>query len=212
MKRLPNFIVAGLGLALLGLGAAGCQTHKTVSKLGNGYEEVSHPHHTLIDDPEPPRIAFQFRDTNDTVIPIWPSLFSAREIIHDDLALFIAEKGYTQPEHETRPRLFAVRAPELPLDITDEVLWRWAKANGKKVGQAMDRLSSFSIAEKNDGLEINLVFWSNTEMGGEREDWPEESTLQLTWPQIDQITHSVKAKGVKQEDLRYHTPYIGEKF
>jgi hypothetical protein len=212
MRRSPKFIAASLGLALLSLGAAGCKTHTTVAKLDNGYEEVSHPFHTLIEEPEPPRLALQYRSTNDTVTPIWPALDSTREIIHGDLAIFIAEKAYLKPAPETRPRIFAVRAPALPLDITDESLWRWAKANGRKIGKTMEKLSTFSVEEKNDGIEVSLVFYSNTEMGGEREDWPDEGTLQLTWRQIDEIMHVVTIKGVQQKDVRWHTPYIGETF
>ena len=45
-----------------------------------------------------------------------------------EIALFVGDRGYVEAGGKAiHPRLFAVKAPELPLDITDEVLWRWAK-------------------------------------------------------------------------------------
>ena len=61
--------------------------------MGSGYEEVSHPHHTLIDEPEPPRISFQHRGTDGEIKQIWPSLYSVNEVIKGDLAIFVADKA-----------------------------------------------------------------------------------------------------------------------
>jgi hypothetical protein len=202
-----------VGLALAALAGAGCKTHTTVLPLSNGYEEVSHPHHTLIDDPDPPRISLQHRGADGKLTRIWPSLYGIDDdVIHGDLAIFVAEKAYVEPDRETRPRLFGARAPDLPLDLTDEVLWRWTKANGRDFGKALGRLTQIIPVEKNGGLELSFQFWSNTEFGQEREDWPDNSTLQLSWEQIEQILRAVKAKGVIEKDLRWHSRYIGEKF
>ena len=43
--------------------------------------------------------------------------------------IFVGDKAYLEPDRVTHPRLFAVKSPELPLDITDEMLWRWSKAS-----------------------------------------------------------------------------------
>ncbi len=210
--NLPRFFAARGGLLLCVLACAGCQTHTTVLPLQNGYEEVSHPHHSLVDEPAPPRISFRYRGTNGVVTPIWPSLYGVNDVFKGDLAIFVAEKAAITPERVTHPRLFAVRSPELPLDLTDEVLWRWSQANGRDFQKTLQKLAMVTPEEKNGGLELRLEFWTPSAYSAEREDWPEQSSLQLDWRQVDEIMGRVKTKGVEEKDLRWHTPYIGEKF
>ena len=210
--KLSIVFAARAGLLLCILTWVGCKTHTTVVPLKNGYEEVMHPYHTLIDEPPPPRIAFQYRGTNDIVTPIWPSLYGVSDIIHGNVAIIVAEKAALDPDRVTHPRLFAVRAPELPLDITDEVLWRWAQANGKNFPKTVEKLAMISPEERNTGLDIRLDFWPQSSWTPEREDWPEQGSLQLDWRQIDEIMARVKTKGMIEKDLRWHTAYIGEKY
>lgn len=208
--KLLNYSTAVVVLAALSLAGAGCQTHKTVQPLGGGYEEVTHPHHTLLDDPPPPRIALQYRDKDDKLTRVWPSLYSTDEVVKDDLALFVAEKA--EPDRVTYPRLFAVRAPAPPLDITDELLWRWCKANGKSFEKALTQITLVTPVEEGDGLQIRFQFWANDIYGKPREDWPDNGELHLSWKQVDDLMRAVKAKGVQMKDLRWHTVFIGEKF
>ena len=198
--------------ALAGLTGAGCQTHKAVMPMGGGYEEVSHPQHTLIDEPPPPRISFQHRAADGTVTEIWQSLYGANEVIKGDLAFFVAEKAFVVPDRITRPRLFAVRSPALPLDLTDEVLWRWSKADGKDFGKTLEKFAGITPEEANGGLNLKLEFWTKPEFGALREDWPEVSSIKLTWAEVDEIMQAVKTKGIVQKDLRWHSEYIGEKY
>lgn len=209
--RLPTYFVMSLAAGLSFVGT-GCQTHTTVIPMSNGYEEVSHPHHALIDEPEPPRISFQYRSADGEVTHIWPSLYGAAEVIKGDLAVFVAEKAYAEPDHTIHPRLFAVRSPELPLDITDEVLWRWSKANGKDFAKALEKFAGITPQENNGQLELQLEFWTKNEFNTAREDWPDQSVLRLDWKQVEEIIHAVKTKGVEEQDLRWHSKYIGEKF
>lgn len=210
--RLLKYAAAYIVLTLSGLCWTGCQTHKAVIPLNSGYQEVSHPHHTFIDEPEPPRISFQHRAADGTVTQIWPSLFGVDTVIEGDLAIFVAEKAYVDPERVTHPRLFAVQAPALPLDLTDEILWRWSQANGKNFNKTLQKFSGITPVERNGGLEVRLDFWADTTFGTAREDWPDNSSILFTWPQVEEIIQAVKAKGVVQKDLRWHTEYIGEKY
>lgn len=209
--KLPKKFVPGFVLALLGLGLAGCQTHTTITPLNGGYEEVSHPHHALIDEPEPPRVAFQHRGADGTVTRIWPSLYGVNEVVKGDLAIFVGDKAFQEPERVTHPRLFAVKAPELPLDITEEVLWRWAKANGKDFGRTMAKFALVTPAEQNGRLQLLLEFSPENKWLGDEKDWPDQSTLQLDWNQVAEILRAVKTKGVEEKDLHWHSPYIGER-
>jgi hypothetical protein len=210
--NLPKKIAAALGLALFASGWAGCQTHKTVTPIRNGYEEVAHPYHSLIDEPPPPRVAFQHRGADGTVTPVWPALYGVNEVIKGNLAIFVGDKGYISPEKETHARLFAVKSPDLPLDITDEILRRWSQATGKDLTSARNRFTSTIPEEVNGRLELQLEFWANGTIGSARDDWPERGSLQLEWSQVEDILRSVKARGTEKKDLQWNTPYIGEKF
>lgn len=204
--------VSCLALALLGLGLAGCQSEKNIAHLTNGYEEVSHPAHTfLVGEEPPPRVSFQHRGADDKIIQIWPSLSGAKEVIKGGLAIFVGDKAYAESERVTRSRLFAVQPPELPLDITDEVLWRWSQTAGKDFTKALERFTLVIPEERNGRLELHLEFSAAGYLSVDK-DWPDTGELQLDWRQVSEIMRAVKTKGVVEKDLRWHTPYIGERF
>jgi hypothetical protein len=214
MTRTHEYFALTLSLALLAVAGAGCHTpHASTTPVSNGFEEVSHPDRTyiMLDDPKDPRIELQYRATNGTITPIWPSLFGVAEVIKGNEALFVGDKAYTQPDRVTKPRLFAVKAPGVPLDLTDEVLRRWARANDRSFNSARDRLAMITPVEDDERVEMRLDFTSRDSWISNREDWPDQSTLRLTWPQIEQLMQVVKTNGVPKTDLRWNTPYIGDK-
>ena len=214
VMKLPKNSVACVALAALGLAVAGCKTHGAATPIGGGYEEVSHPDHTYIAvaEPLPSRVSFQYRATDDTVTKVWPALYGVGEVVNDGVAVFVGDKAYTNPEKVTHPRVFAVKSPALPLDITDEVLREWAQATGRSLSQARDRFALATPEEKDGGVNLLLQFSVNNDMGTGQDNWPPQSILKLTWPQVDDIMHTVKSAGVEKKDLRWKTPYpIGEK-
>ena len=194
---------------------AGCLAHKSTTALGNGYEEVSHPHHdfgSMAPEPAPPRVSLQHRGKDDQVTEIWPSLYAAATVIQGDLAVFVAEKA-NLADHTTHPRLFAVRSPDVvPLDITDEILWRWSKANGKDFKRTVDKVAEIGAEEGNGGLLVHIDFWPKSDYTAVRDDWPDDGSLLVDWKQVDEIMHAVKTRGVPEKDQRWETPYIGEQF
>jgi len=191
ISKLPHFL-----LAILCIGLAGCASQGTVAPLSNGYEEVAYP----------TRVSFQYRAPDGKTTSIWPALYGVSEVIKGDVALFVGDKAYVSPDPDdprgTKPRLFAVRSSGLPLDITDEVLWRWSKATGKDFAKAAQLFSLATPAEKNGQLELQLEFWT------QEKDWPDKTTFQLDWNQVSDIMRAVKEKGTVHNDLRWGTPYI----
>jgi len=152
------------------------------------------------------RISLEYRAPNGNITLVWPSLSGVDEIIKGDLAIFVGDKAYVSSDPDdsrgVKPRLFAVQAPGLPLDITDEVLWDWSKASGKDFASA-ERLLEIATPVENAGqLEVQLEFWE----GGN--GWPDNATLQLDWNQLFDIIRTVKEKGTEYRDLRWRTPYI----
>ncbi len=202
-----NKLVHYSSLAILGTGLAGCVSHHpVVAPLGNGYEEVYHPTHASASQPELMRISFQYRAPDGKITLIWPSLYGVGEVVKGEVAIFVGDKAYVSSDPDDprgmKPRLFAVQSPALPLDITDEVLWRWSKVTGKDFAKALDRFSMVHPQGKQSGLELQLVFWT------QEKDWPDKTTVELDWSQVSNIMREVKEKGAVHKDLRWGTPYI----
>jgi hypothetical protein len=153
----------------------------------------------------------QHRNEAGKVALIWPALSGANEIIRSNLCLFVGDKAILEPEVTIRPHLFAVEVPGLPMDLTDEVLWRWAKVNAKDFAFAMDRLILITPTETKNGVSIHLEFVLADGLTADK-DLPDKSDLQLDWAQVTAIIQAVKTKGVIEKDLRWKTPYIGERY
>lgn len=210
--KLQKRFAAVFILGALSLGLAGCKAPTSTMPMAGGYEEVSHPVRTYIalDEPQPPRVSFQHRGKDDKITEVWPALYGAGEVIHGDLAIFVGDRAYMDPDRVTHARLFAVKSPALPVDITDEVLRLWAKAAGRDFKQAAIKFTAATPEENERGLKISLEFSTGDKWVHGHDDWPDQSSLQLDWSQLDQVIQTVKAKGIEQKDLRWKTPYIGE--
>jgi hypothetical protein len=203
--KLNNKLVCYCSLVILCGGLAGCVSPGMVTPLGSGYEEKGHPNR-FATAPADVRVSFQYRAPDGKTTLIWPSLYGVGEVIKGDVAIFVGDKAYVQPDSDdprgTKPRLFAVRSPALPLDITDEILWQWSKASEKDFGKALDWFSMVTPAEKSGQLELQLEFWTD------EKDWPDKTTIQLDWNRVSDIMREVKEKGVTHKDLRWGTPYV----
>jgi len=204
MKPINN--PACVALALLCLGSAGCETHKTIAPVENGYEEVTHPSRSSTDETDLTRISLQYRGSDGNIIQVWPSLYGVKEVVKGNLAIFVGDVSYAEGDSKgTWPRLFAVQSPALPVDITDEVLFRWSKTAGKDFAQALTKFSLVTPVENGGGLELQLQFDT------EGNDWPDRVDLHLDWNAVSDIMRTVKAKGVVIKDLKRHSPFIEEK-
>ena len=211
MKRLEIALV-WFCLAMLCALFTGCKTGKTVAPVANGYVEVTHPAHPLLNGSDEARVSFEYRDHDGKTTLIWPSLYGVNEVIKGNMAIFVGDVAYADEDGRgTHPRLFAVQFPEPPVDITQEVLWLWAKSTGRNFNKALPKFNLVTPAEKNDALELQLEFWPGDFTAVDK-NWPAKSTLQLTWNDVSELVSRVKTKCVLQKDLRWHTPYIGKPF
>ena len=196
-------------LAILGIVLAGCASQRITTPLGNGYEEVAHPTRASLEAPETTRISLEYRNPDGKSILVWPSLYGVDEVVKGDLVIFVGDKAYVNPGSDDpkgfTPRLFAARAPGLPMDVTDEILWRWSKASGNDFFQTLLMLSLASPVEKNGHLELHLVF------ANDDRNWP-DTVIQLDWNQVSDIMREVREKGDVRKDLRWSTPYLQKNF
>ena len=180
----------------------GCGSVRSVQPLVSGYEAVTYTQNS-ISEPSAHQISLQYRKPNGGLMMIWPS--AGGTIVRNDVAVFVGDKAWKQPAFGERwpmkPRLFVVRAPDLPLDITDEVIGRWAQASGKDVVKALKAATALGSQLQNDKVNFDFEFF----------DQP-ETTITLDWNQISDIMREVKEKGVVRNDLRWGTSYIEKEF
>jgi hypothetical protein len=201
---------ARLAAGVICLGIAGCQTQPKAERTGGVYVEISHKSHTFLPGDHPARISLNHQDADGHASLIWPSLYCKTLLVKDNTALFVADKSFLQGgEASIHPRLFAVKFPGLPVDITREVLGYWAAANGKDFGKTLNRFTLAVPEEKDNGVALHLEFWSGSYLADE--DWPETGELMLSWPEVTSLMRSVQTKGLTQKDPRWHTEYIGQK-
>jgi hypothetical protein len=179
---------------------------QALNPWGGGYEEVTYTQPSIFMEQDAHRFAFQYRNREGHLVAIWPSVPSGPDVTNG-IAVFVAEAA-REPRDPDEPRatmrrLFAVRAPELPLDITDEVIWQWSKTNKINFAEAL-KIASVVILNKKEGrLEIRFAFWNNN-------DWPR--LVSLDWNQISEIMREVKEKGVVRKDRVWGTSYIEKEF
>jgi hypothetical protein len=191
--------------AILLPGLIGCKTHPEIQTLSGGYEEITHPNISQ-DNPEQARVSLNYRAADGRTLLIWPSLFSSDEIIKGDVVIFIGDEAYVSSDQDdprgTKPRVFVVKAPGPPMDVTDQVLWRWAKESGRDYDKAARLFNLATLVNHGDNVELQLEFYVN-ESG-----WPDNATMRLDWNQITEIMRTVEAKGTLHRDPRWGAPFI----
>lgn len=199
--RAKNILALLIGAGILCF--TGCAS-KSVEQLGGGYEEVTYTW-TSISEPPAHRDILQYREPSGRRIVVWPLVDGTG--VKDGIALFLGEVA-EEPRDPDEPRatmrrLFAVRAPEMPMDITDGVLWQWSKKTGIDFSEALKIASIVSVDEKGSQLIIRFAFWNNN-------DWPRLVTSD--WNQISAIMIEVKEKGIVRKDRVLGTSYIDGSF
>jgi hypothetical protein len=165
---------------------AGCGGTR-VKPLSDGYEEVAVTYRGM-GEPEMTQHKLAHRDTQGRQVVIWPWVFSD-VFIHDGVAVFLGEN----PDHAVR--LFAVKPPELPLDITSQVVGGWVQESGKDVPKAQAAATPIGGKQTGDG---NLEFYFEFSGG----IWP-GTNLPVKWNQIPNMMRHVKTYGVEGKDRKF---------
>jgi hypothetical protein len=97
------------------------------------------------------------------------------------------------PDHEFR--LFAVKGPELPLDITSELIGNWARESGKDVSKARTTASLIGGKRTDEGnLEFYVEFSEGVGPG---------TNVPVNWNQISNMMHDVKSHGTEGKDRKF---------
>jgi S1-C subfamily serine protease len=209
--KLNKKIVYHVLVAISCVSLIGCGSVTRVKPLGNGYERVSYTQ-SSISEPEATQITLQYRKPNGRQIMIWPS--AGGVVVRNDVAVFLGDVAAKQPNPEnsraTDSRLFAVKAPELSLDITDQVFQKFSE----ETGVAFTNIVKNGIAvlkETGGAVEIGFVILGRGERGLGTIN-AHGATMTIPWNQIADIMREVKEKGVVRKDKVWGTSYIQKEF
>ncbi len=191
------------GMGMLCLCLTGCGTIPSYEQLGNGYVEATYTRTSW--EPPASRSELRYKKSWRTV-KIWPDIGAA--IVKSDVAVFSGYRAYDQPSPNepkaTESRLFAVKAPGLPLDVTDEVLWQWTQTSRENFTNVLARASFVRWEEKDNAVEFHFAVYHPP-------DWP-SIVVRLDWNKISDVMREVKKNGVVRKDRVWGTKYIEKEF
>jgi hypothetical protein len=190
-----RIIVAGL------LCLTGCGSISDYEPLGSGYIWVTHTQNS-ISEPSAHQFALEYSPgKGKRWKKVWPDLYGGI-VVTNGVAVFVAIKAYgphtwgTPWESTSRPRLFAVRAPDYPLDITGPVLALTAKHRGQNLSEIENSAGFESLHQTSNGIKIRFA----------TRNWFDD--VELSWNQVSNIMIDVKNHGVVRKDLRFGSKYI----
>jgi hypothetical protein len=189
MRQVQLTLAAGIACLWLLTGCGGTR----VRPLSDGYEEVLVTYRGM-GEPEMTQHKLAYKDSRGHRVIVWPWVFS-EVFIHDAVAVFLGEN----PDHDLR--LFAAKPPELPLDITSQVIGIWAQESGKDVSKATTTAALIGGKRIDDG---NLEFYVEFSGGV----WP-GTNVPVKWNQIPNIMRHVKANGTEAKDRKFGS-YLNE--
>jgi hypothetical protein len=119
--------------------------------LGGGYDEVLVTYRGM-GEVAMTQHKLRYTDSHGHRAIVWEWVFS-EIFIRDGVAVFIGE----DPAYAMR--VFAVKPPELPLDITTQIVGGWAQASGKNVSQVTAAASAWEAKQAGDGkMEFHFAF------------------------------------------------------
>lgn len=194
--RSKNVLLRAVGTAILALCVAGCTTISIVAPLGSGYSVVTYKLNSF-----PEESAFesslQYGTPDGRRVMVWPSLYGGNAIIKNDVAVFIGEM------RNGDLRLFAVSAPEPPLDITGEAFRRWSTTSGKNFAGALRVTYNWYLKENEDRLDFHFDFKPGTDL---------PNLTVLDWSDVRSFMDEVKRKGALRRDRMRYKTYLQEEF
>jgi hypothetical protein len=184
-----------LSSAIVWLSVSGCTSNEVVRVLGNGYEEVTRRESSVINEPIATKVALRYKPNSGKAVPVW-NVVRSKVFITEKCAVFIGDRSIRWSKDdqiwEMEPRVFAVEAPETPVDITSEILRRWAKTANRdsKVIFAANLIGATQTPDKN----LDLYFEFN---GGVLPG----THITVTWDQILEMLQKSKSEPIRKDPV-----------
>jgi hypothetical protein len=212
--KLDNKLVCHFLLAILCVSLTGCRSVSSYEPLGSGYIWVTHTQNS-ISEPSASQFELQYSPGKGKWWKkVWPDLYPSGIVIKDQVAVFVGNKASKRSRFyepwPTESRLFAVKAPEMPMDITDQVFQQYCEKTGLAFTNIVkDGIGS--LKKTDDAVEMDFIILSRGERGpGTINSYG--TTMMIYWNQLSDIMREVKEKGVVRKDLRWGTKYLEIEF
>jgi hypothetical protein len=196
--KITTWLISCLGISICCYLGAGCGSPEQVTPLADGFEVATHTPPNILMEPGHSISELRYRNSNGTPTIIWDNIDT--EIFQKDgISVFSAQKYYLWDALDKRwgqeSRVFAVRAAELPVDISTEIVGRWAKKSGRNVGTTLTNLYFNGIMNaKVEGDKLNFHFDQSDVNASDAADIP------VSWGQINDMMQAVKEKGIVYKD------------
>jgi len=201
--QIKALLISSLGISICCYLVIGCGSPEKISPLADGFEVVTHTPPNILMEPNHTISKLRYRDAKGKPTVIWSYVYEVFQ--KDGVSVFSAQKYYLWNGLDKRwwqeSRVFAVRATELPVDISTEIVGRWAKESGRNVGTTLTNLYFKGImGAKVEGDKLSFHF-DQSDMNVR-----DASDILVSWEQIKAMMHFVKEKGIVHKD-----PVLGTK-
>jgi hypothetical protein len=111
---------------------------------------------------------------------------------------------YSDARWKTVDRIFAVTPLSPPVDLTNEILARWARAVGREPSQVIRSAALTPMHYTQEGFEISFTIFGSAEM--------EHITVTLDWHQVPELMEEVRRAGVVRKEPRWGASWVEKEF
>lgn len=199
-SKLVPLVSLILGACLLPVGCGLPRTHTRI--YDGGYRLVTttggYPH-------EWSQSALEFMDPAGRSVRVWPWVEGGPSV-RGGIAVFPARVPYefSEARWRTVDRIFAVTPPSPPVDLTNEILARWAQAAGREPSQVIRSAVLTPMHDTQEGFEINYTLFGSAEL--------EHITVTLNWQDVPEFMEEVRRAGVVRKEPRWNARCIEREF
>ena len=183
-------------------------TRQSITPVGNGFELVTVWHTSFLGEPENAELKLEYKEPHGRGVSVWPRAGWV-VCVRSNHVVFQGDRSVRWIEHDKvwdiEARIFVWQPQSLPVDITSEVLHRWAQDAGKDVSTAVNHARVKSLKEAGDILQVHFEF-DGGEFGG-ADGFPNVDVM-LKWDQIESIAEKVRKDGAVRKDPELGLNYV----
>lgn len=170
--------------------AQGCEDKKSEFKpLSGGFGVMAQ----WVGIDSGPRAELHYKTNNSKPVLIWP--FLDGEMYYTNDLFFFGGSIRDEKGNIRVPRYFAVKAPGPAIDVSDDLLKRFAESNHLDFAEAKRHYRPWKLEKVPDGIKVFL--------GSD-----ETNTLLVNWEQLLSIIQDVKQTGKQHAVEDPHTVYL----
>jgi hypothetical protein len=142
-----------------------------------------------------PRAELYYKTNNSKPVLIWPFL-TGEMYYTNDLFFFVGDVRDAQGRLGDS-RYFAVKAPGPAMDVSDDLLKRFADSNRLDFEKVKKKYSPLQLKKASEGIEVRFLG-----------PYQQPDTLLISWQQLSNIIQDVKRTGKQHAVEDPHTVYL----